>query len=227
MRFKLEEVLKADIVLAGVGLLASHPQRQAFIDATKVEVSQMTVEVDGQGRPGIPQGSQIVAQKSLIVLNRDRISLDLSPDRSIIKKDYPTTPSDLNRLVDIVALAFKNSQIDAQSLQAYGCNVDAVYSCPSGQRASQYIAEHVFAVSRLRGSQNTIVSGEARLQLRRDDGLLWNLIVAPRFNEPDTNKLYVNCNPHVISGQLPQRTGLYNLLKTGWDLVFDIDNILE
>ena len=220
MLLTFEEVIKVDVVLAGVQLLSTPSQREAFVKATGVEVSQAVVEVE--------LGSDVlgISPKSLLVLNRDRVFLELGPHRSIIRKDYPDTPSDLEKLLDIVVLAVKCSDIEVQTLQAYGCNLDAVYSLPSKQQASLYVAQQVFALPRLKESTHTIVNGEAKLGLRTEDNQLWNLVIAPRLNHPTTNKLFVSCNPHVIGESLPTRKDLRKLLNTGWGLIHDIADIL-
>ena len=84
MAVEFEDVLKADLVLAGVGLLNKTEETEAFAKAMLIDVN-----VAVPGPPMVPSTGEIVR---LIQIPRDRITLHLSGSRSILRRDYPSSP---------------------------------------------------------------------------------------------------------------------------------------
>ena len=201
MAVKIQDVLKADIVFAGVGLLRNQQGLDAFTESVGTEIgadasnSQLGVPV-----PGLR-----------ITLNRDRIVLDLAPERTVITRDYPLS-HDLDRLAEVTALALDNSGPEGGVLQAVGFNIALVYDQDTHQTAVQYLSERLF---------NKRLSNEIGLPIQVAEGrLTFNsgehqiaVTLQPRFGYATTTKVFMSLNLHRETQILPTQQEIKESLR--------------
>ena len=120
MAIQIEDVLKAEMVLVGLGLLSSPQEYEAFRSQAKTDVfiSGQTMTIEAL--------TNVAEAGRTISLNRDRIVLDLSPSRSSIRREYPSK-GDLERLAEVAALAIEQSSQGRENLRAFGYNIELIY----------------------------------------------------------------------------------------------------
>ena len=108
-------MFKADLVLVGVGLIKTTEELTAFRSAVKSDVQAVpSVTTD------LPSG--VTRTGGSLTINRERVALDLTPARSVIRRDYPIQ-DDLTRLAQIASLAITNTDLADQNPRAFGYNL--------------------------------------------------------------------------------------------------------
>ena len=209
MAVKIQDVLKADIVFAGVGLLRNQQGLDAFTESVGTEIgadasnSQLGVPV-----PGLR-----------IALNRDRIVLDLAPERTVIARDYPSS-HDLDRLAEVTALATENTGSEGGVLWAVGFNITLVYDQDSGMTASTYIADRLLSEHAFKSGGWQLTAGANRTVIDAN-GPRITQSVAPRFNDASTTKIFASLNLHTETNQMPHHSEIFASLQYAWKLIHD------
>ncbi len=220
MAVRVRDVLKTSVVLVGARLLDTPDARAKFDAEVGAEVSE-----SGIGIPGIPidilSGPSGVGLAQKLALERDRITLELTPDRTVINRDYPSN-GDLAQLAEIIALAIKSSN-DAYSidLRAIGFNAEVVYEQTSGSTAFRFLAERVFAPSLFQNAGYELRGGAARLRLTKDTNI-WNISIEPRFNNPESDNIFASFNLHINTTQLPDMEQIKASLEEVWSQAHSI-----
>ena len=206
MEVKIEDVLKIDVVLVGVGLLRTQESLDAFLASVGQEA--VVEPVNAIPTPGIR-----------IAFNRERISIVLSQGRSIIAKDYPAL-SELDQLADVATAAIAHSPISDERLQAIGFNVEIVYNQFSGSTASEYISERLLSTDVLNSDGWRLTVGASKTSSAQN-GQTINQSVAPRFNDPTTTKIFASLNLHSPTDVLPTRPEILTSLQNAWKLLHE------
>ncbi len=233
MRIVREDVLNVSLVLSGVQLLNKADAKVAFTRQVATEVSDapspsgsinisFTAQLGGEGSthplPPEPVG--------ILHLNRERIRLDCFPGRSSIIKEYPQR-EEMDRLAEVVGIAFEQTDFDSQHIQAYGVNIDATYKLPTGMAASNFIANHLHMPNLFLDQGIEVVSGMSTLRLNHR-GQRWNIRIEPRLGDLETDKLFIGLNRHTDNVSLPPRPGeITLLLNEVWDQMEAIVGSLE
>ncbi len=217
MAVKIQDVLKADVVFVGVGLLRTQQGLDAFTEFVGTEIV-----VDA---PNSQLGA--LAPSLRVVLNRDRIVLDLAPERTVITRDYPSS-DDLDRLAEVSSLALENTGPEAGVLQAVGFNIALVYDQDTHQTAVRYLSERLF---------NKQLSSEIGLPIHGAEGRLTfatgkhqiAMTFQTRFSDPTTAKVFMNLNLHretqILPTQQEIKDSLLEVLNNAKDFVRQIDQV--
>ena len=192
----VDEVLKANLVLLGLRLVHTASQKSAFdskVNVDTIESSPIPLPIP---IPNIQTGvGQIDLAPKKLTLGRDRIALDLMPDRTTVSIDYPTDANDLEKLAKVARTAIEVSDVGNQQLRAFGFNVEVVYKLTDGEQASEFISRNIYAPGLFQDAGFSIIGGSSQLVLVKD-GQLWNVTVEPRFGKPDSNKIFTAINLH-------------------------------
>lgn len=218
MAIEFQDRLRAELVLAGVGLLNNQEETEAFTKAVLVDVN-----VTAPGPTVIPSTGEI---SRLIQIPRDRIALHLSPSRSILRRDYPLGPGDLDRLADVVILAIDNTLMEGQTLRAYGYNVEIVYSQDSGLTASLYLAERLFPHKLLVSEGRELIGGSGKIDLQ-DGRNRWGVRMEPRHNDLNEMRVFLSVNLHRDEHSLPDEADIRASLKDAWDQAHNFAQLLD
>ena len=214
----VDEVLKANLVLVGLRLIRTDDQKAAFDAKIKVDTLVSSPAPGASFNVQSPSGPLDLIPKTL-TLGRDRIAIDLMPDRTTISVEYPTGEHDLNRLAEIARIAIDTSDVGNQQLRAFGFNIESVYKLTDGELAGDFISNHIFAPGILHNSGFQTIGGSSKLMLLRDDQL-WNIGIEPRFGDFESNKVFMTLNLHYVctsGGPRPSRSTIVKSLKTVWD----------
>ena len=185
----VKDVLKANLVLVGVGLLGTATEFNRFSSEVDGEViaSGQSMSMDAQ--------TNLAEPGRLFSLDRDRITLDLSRSRSTIARDYPRE-DDLGRLVEVAWCAINCSEGAGGRIRATGYNLELVFDQTSGEQASRYLARRLFGDGlRDAGLAWELVGGAGRMSYW-DGQHQWNIGVEPRFNDPTTTRVFLTVNMH-------------------------------
>lgn len=219
MTVKVEDVLKVDFVLVGLELLNDASAYETFRDAvgTDVVVSGHGVSLDA--RTNVTEFSRSVS------LNRDRITLDLSPSRSTIRREYPSE-AELRRLAEVSGHAIGKTTVAGQHLRAFGYNLELVYDQDSGEPASKYLADRLFSSSIPIQDDWELIGGGAKM-VYNEGGNQWQFTTEARFNEPGTTKVFLNLNLHKDQQEPPTPNQIENHLQAIWDQAHLFASLLD
>ena len=215
MTLRVQDVLKANLTLLGVGLLSSNEERERFGRGAGTDITGAVAGIALPPIPGLPALSQELELGQRIRLDRDRIELETVADRTVISIEYPSKDG-LDRLSEIAILAISSSDISAQELRAVGFNMEAVYEQTSGATAYEFLAERVFAPKLLQAAGYQIRGGSARLLFTRGDEI-WNITIEPRFNRPEETRLFASFNLHQNTNRMPKPDSIKPTLESVWD----------
>ena len=214
MAVRVEDVLQVNLIVVGVNLINTQEELDALRREVGVEI------VTGEAR----LGAELVERTH--DLNRDRIMIRSTPERTAIAREYPEE-SDLGRLAQVAGLAVENTDLTGQEMQALGYNVELVYESDTKEPALKYLAGHLFKSSLLRGDAE-ISGGAARLFYTKG-GRTWQARLEPRFNDDATTKIFAALNLHQADADLSSlgEPSIRDSLKLLWDEIHSLIGQLE
>ena len=209
MAVKIQDVLKADIVFAGVGLLRTQQSLDAFLASVDMEPLVEPLNV----------GPNIQVPGIRIAFNRERISVVLSQGRSIVVQEYPDLTG-LNQLAEIARTAIDQTPPSEEILVAVGFNIELVYDQESGMTASAYIADRLLSEDAFKSDGWQLTAGANRTVIDAN-GPRITQSVAPRFNDASTTKIFASLNLHTETNQMPHHSEIVASLRYAWELIHD------
>lgn len=218
MAVEVQDVLKANLVLVGVGLLTKSEELDAFRNAVGTEVEMAPNLFLGGPLPNIEASGTVT-------LSRDRTVVDVSPSRSTVAREYPSF-EDLGRLADVAGYAIAKTGLGDQRLRAFGYNIELVYDQDSGLPAVRYLADRLFAPEISRNEGWRLVGGAGRLVFD-EGGKPRNITVEPRLNDPSTTKIFMSLNVHENDQRLPDAGEIKKSLEETWGQAHEFVNRLD
>ena len=226
---RIVDVLKINLVLVGVRLLSTQEERNSFEKAVGAEVSSppeigigIGIEITAPVGVNAPTNIPAPEPPSILILNRERITLESILDRSTINREYPSEDG-LDRLSEVVELAIDRSNLLNQQLRAFGFNIEVVYELSPGETASQFMSSNIFTRNLFQEAGFQFIGGAAKLQLVRN-GSLWNMSVEPRLGDAAANRIFVSLNLHKDDNKIPSRSTIRGSLKEIWNQAHSIMN---
>lgn len=211
MAVKILDILQANLVLVGIGLINTQEEIAAFHQAVETEVLSVEAGV----------GSEVVTNRAH-TLNRDRIALSRIADRMTISREYPEQAS-LERLATVARTAIDVTHPTGDQLRAFGYNVELVYEPDPQENAIRYLAERLFVPNVLRDEGASLTGGAARLFFEKD-GRRWQSTLEPRLNDEATNRIFATLNLHRAEPDLalPTRDEILESLTLAWNEAHDL-----
>ena len=211
------EVLKVDLVFLGIKLLNDDSRTKSFKEAVNAEISHGSgISIDALATTGHP----LEESTRILSLDRDRITLQLSSSRSVIRRDYPLE-SDLARLAEIVELLISNTDLNGQTLEAVGVNLELVYDQDARLPAVTYLAKRLLPTQRPFFQDWTLNGGSCKLHFSDKERRRWNISMEPRLNAPNTTKVFTNLNLHCDTDKLPKRQEVQQSFGEAWSTVIE------
>ena len=219
MAIIFKDVLKAELALVGLGLLNNSQEFEGFRSRAQTDVvnSGQTITIEAL--------TNVAESGRSFSLNRDRIVLDISPSRASIRRDYPSE-QDLGRLAEVASLAIEQSSSGRENLRAFGYNIDLVYDQDSTTPASQYLAERLFSEELPRRGEWNLVGGSGKLTYSEGENQ-WQITVEPRFNEPNTSRVFLTLNLHKEKQVPPSESEIKESLMEAWAQAHDFAVLLD
>ena len=218
MTIQITDILEVNLTLVGISLLNSPEGVTEFRRAVRVELSQVSMGIPLPVEIPFPEGLPIPRQR--FDLERDRISVGVSDDRSTISRKYPTR-KDLERLTEVASLAIDNTLLEDQHLRAYGFNLDLIGKLNEDLTVGALVGKHVFGPNLGRILGGDVVGGLARIAFNAG-GEIWNLRIEPRANDESGSMLFIGLNLHRAEGRIPTSAGIRKSLEETWDKSVEI-----
>ena len=208
MAATLQDVVSANLVLVGVGLLNEPGEVEQFRNAIDRDMRMEFGLV-----ANVPSG---VTEPSLtLTLNRERIALNLSSSRSTITKEYPEQ-DDLDLLARVASKAIECTALDGQAPVAFGYNIELIFNQDSGQPALHYIGERLFGRQPLGKVGWNLIGGTG--QLIFTDGIRqWKINVGSRPGDAATPRVVLTVNLHEDKRRFPTESEIKASLKEAWN----------
>ena len=215
MAVTIEDVIEANLILVGVSLVNTSEELSAFRKDVGTEVVRAETGF----------GAEVIDRTH--TLNRDRIRVVGTPDRSAIVRDYPAE-RDLERLAQVAEMAIANTDLNEQALKALGYNIELVYEPDSKELAIKYLADRLFMPHLLQDGGWRLFGGAGRLFFEKDERF-WQVRLEPRFNDDATTKIFVSMNLHQSGADLhfPTEGDIRNSLKLLWAEAHNLVNQLD
>lgn len=225
MTATVQDILNVNLVLLGLQLLDTPKALTAFR-----ELAGTDVQIAGTGLVLDAPGNAMGTGKALI-LNKDRISLELSPNRSIITREYPSSGEpglgqDLDRFSEVATLAMSNTDVAGKTLQAIGYNIELVYEQTLDSSAFRYLADRLLQVDSICKPSWKLVGGSGKLSFQ-DGDKSWNVAIEPRLNDRQTNRVYLSLNLHRDQQATPTRDEIRESLYEAWHEASEIVTRLD
>ena len=181
-----------------------------------VQITSLGLETDlGTGRTD---------PAARISVPKDRISLQLSRQRSEIAMDYPPLDK-LPRLADIATHALELSAHSDDIPTAFGFNIELVFTQDSAESAAAYVARKLFGASPF--YPNWHLTGGSGQMTFDDQGKRWQVGVAPRFSEENTLRGFLSLNFHIEEPRLPEHDEILESLQLSWKTAYDFVTQLD
>ena len=211
----IQDVLKANLVFLGLQLLDKPEALDAFRGLVGTDV---TITASGLVL-GAPTNAVTTGQT--LALPRDRITLESSPVRSVIAKDYPsmeevTRNRDLDRFAEVAHYAVTNTHLDVDERRDLGYNIELVYEQDTGLSAFRYLAERLFRSAPITRTEWQLIGGSAKLHFQGNQEL-WNVTIEPRFQDHTTNRIFLSLNLHRSLQSLPNQHEIKASLNEAWN----------
>lgn len=203
------EVVKANLVLVGLRLLSAPEEFEDFRRAVGTDV-----QIAGAGLATNIQ-SGIAEPQFALALNRDRITLELSPSRSAVNRDYPSR-RDLSKLAEIAGQAISSTSVEEQELRAFGFNIELVFDQEPETPAFSYLSKRLFDVDAL-GSEGWRFTGGSGKLIFDDGERRWTIALEPRFSDEIESRVFLSVNLHNAARKLPTECDLRKYLEDLWD----------
>ena len=213
------EVIKVNFVLVGLRLLGAPEDIESFRRASGTDV-----QISGAGLAANVQ-SGITEPQFALAMHRDRITLELSPSRSAINRDYPLR-EDLPRLAEVSDLALRNTSVGEQKLRAFGFNIELVFDQDPDIPAFSYLAGRLFDVSAL-GSEGWQFIGGAGKLIFHDGERRWTIGLEPRFGDEAESRVFLSVNLHRAENDPPIESEIRDSLEEIWDEVHNFVQRLD
>ncbi|MCS1407240.1 MAG: hypothetical protein M2R45_00397 [Verrucomicrobia subdivision 3 bacterium] len=203
MPTEVKDVLKVNIVFAGIGLLDNPDEINAFSQAVGAEVvTEMPLVPPGIGKR--------------VSLQRDRIALEVVPNhRTTIEREYPAE-KDLGRLAEVVDYAVSKTDLQEQVPTAFGYNMELVYNQDTKSPALNYLGARLFAEREFGADGWSLIGGAGKLVFDSKAGR-WSVQVEPRFNSEEDPRVFLNLNLHKAERRIPDRAEIEQTFQEVWE----------
>ena len=203
----IEDILSADLIFLGVGLIDSPESFEHFKVLLDTEIQAEVGILAGMGGGGAAGIGTVPETAHRFLLNRDRIMLDILPNaRSSITRQYPSNADDSNdfaRLAEVVARAFDCTNLSNQRLTAFGYNLRYVLVPDLEESAVSYLGKRLFDAQSL-GKRDWEPYGGMGSILFQDGARRWTFNVEPRPRDNyESRKLFLHLNLHIDNSVRP------------------------
>ena len=196
---EVDHTLGTSMVLTGINLVPSALDKQNFATASNVEVRHNPAVEIGQVIPSLTPNWSPNSER--LDLDRERISLELQGDRSVVKQDFPTGES-LDRLSEIAWLALVHTP-DRPTTLTLGYNIEMLLRATPPQSAIEVIGDAIFAPGMAPVDGAKVIGGTARIMFEFS-GSVWLVTLEPRLNDNASGVIYMSLNDHHESVEAPK-----------------------
>lgn len=216
----VRDVISVNATFVGIELL---PTQEAIQDFSKIVDKEVSSSVAAAMAAAVVAGADpghVAGQSRVLTIDKDRISLTLSSDRSIVQREYPAS-GDLPILAHVAGAAIDNTDLSSQNARAFGYNIQLVFSQDSESLASTYLTTRLFPANYPRNPGWNLRGGSAKL-IYEYDGKLWTANIEPRFNDPGTPHVFFSLNMHIGEPRMPDTSAISEHLESLWEAAISL-----
>ena len=214
MTIALEDVLEANIVLAGARLLQEPHQRDQFARRVGADVEIASMPADAPSAlSGLAPANILPTADLAVLLQKERVSVQVSSNTTV--RQHYARYDGLERLANIAYLAIECSEAIEFPLQAYGCNINAVFTQDEHNSSQAFIAASLFS-SKLATLDNWPLTGGGAQLVYQSGSHTLTFRVEPRVNDVLGQRVFLNLNQHVDAEFMPSKELIWTNLQLAW-----------
>jgi hypothetical protein len=222
MAANLREIVNFSLVIVNLELLNSDDAMRGFQNAVDADIRH-------GGGVSIDAATGQTQQARILHLDRDRINLNLSSARSSVTRDFPVVDNlaaEAGRFAQVVnyALIAGNSLNGAR--HDFGYNAEMVFDQNYNPTAFEFIGERLLRRERVAPPNRQFLGGACRMVVLDEMGQ-WTYNFEPRFNDPQTPRVFINVNLHNAQRPLPRGTQVAEAIVRIVEGVQDLMNRLD
>ena len=213
MSIALEDVLDVNFVVAGVRMLQELDHRERFAQRVGADVDTDLISDPVMPLPGLTPSIITPSTEFQLSLQKERIVVSVTSNTTVRRRysDY----NGLERLAKVAHLAIECSEMPFAPVQAYGCNVTAVYSQDESDSSSDFVATKLFP-GKLAQLGDTPIRGGSGQVIYQEGERTWAFRVEPRANDVSGRRIYMNLNLHVDKQLMPSEDAIWKNLQLAW-----------
>ena len=211
MPAKVYDIVSANLVLVGIRLLDAPAEFEQFAEALDTDLqAELGISANAGGMP---------EPTRKITLNRDRITLTMSPSRTSLDKEYPSRENptgDFARLAEVAQCAIASTILESERPAAFGYNLEAVFDQDSGQPALHYLGNRLFGPYSPGKAGWSLIGGTGQLILADSRNRQWTISARPRANDEREHRVVLGLNLHIREQRLPTAAEIQAALVEVW-----------
>ena len=222
MAANLREIVNFSLVLINLELLNSDDAMLGFQSAVDADIRH-------GGGVSIDAATGQTQQARILHLDRDRINLNLSPARSSVTREFPAVDNlevDAGRFAQVVNYALIAGHSLNGARHDFGYNAEMVFDQDYSPTAFEFLGERLLRHERVVPSHRQFLGGACRMVVLDDLGQ-WTYNFEPRFNDPQTQRVFINVNLHNEQRPLPNGTQVADAIVQIVEGVKDLMNRLD
>ena len=213
MTIALEDVLEVSFVLAGARLLQEPNQREQFALRVGADVETNVAPDPTTSFPGIASTNITPTTEFELLLQKERVLVQVSSN-TIFRRHYSDHVG-LERLADVAHLAIECSESAYLPVQAYGCNVNAVFTQDENVSSQAFMAANLFSSKLAKLGDWQIIGGNGRLVYQAGIHTL-TFRAEPRVNDISERRIFLNLNLHTDAQIMPTKELIWKSLQLAW-----------
>ena len=196
------DVLQITVVMLGPGILRDAEERRRFGQRMGTE---MIIAEPSVGLEELP---------IVLTMNRERVRVELAPNRASIAQEYPTW----NGVEAFAVLVHNlvNCTEDWMDLEAIGYNIQLVHDLGAEALALRHLGSRLFVRDLPTPDDWTLEGGSAIIKFSEANNHLWTLTLDSRFNKIDTSKVFLDTNFHISAPVKPDAESVEALTRRVW-----------
>ena len=191
MAANLREIINFSLVIINLELLTSDDALRGFQNAVDADIRH-------GGGVSIDAATGQTQQARILNLDRDRIVLQLSPTRSSITREFPAVnnlEAEARRFAQVVDNALTAGHSLNGARHDFGYNAEIVFDQDYSPTAFEFLGERLLRGERVAPPNGRFVGGACRMIFVDELGQ-WTYNLEPRFNDPQTSRVFINVNLH-------------------------------
>jgi hypothetical protein len=219
MAVEVQDILSIDAVFADLELLQNDEEVAACSAALGSEIITEVGLVLGASRGAPAQGRRLQ-------IPRDRMRMEASAHRTRVLREYPADIDDVASVVRLTRQASDSTDLQGAVPSSFGFNLELVYDQDSGEPALAYLGARLFAGASHLHERWGQVGGFGKLVVP-EGTWQWTIQLEPRFQAPDTTKVFLGANLHVAEARMPDEGDMEVLLRELWGRVHEVIENLD
>ena len=187
MSYSVEDVLGTYLLL-DLPILRDDDQQETFAVAIRDTLNAETL-----------------ARDSSLAIPALRIYVGFEDHRTVMKRDYPQSESDLASLADVIELAFSIAGIDSNKRYSFTWSTWLTYQQEEDSIAGRYLGNRMFKEISLESMNMRVIGGSGIYHIvsSDDESAMWIAKFQPRYSDPNLTRLFLDLDWRNTDTELP------------------------